>query len=73
MLDISLFSNATIALIVAVKALNITGEVITTPFSFVATAHSLLWNNVIQNHTQRERKNTSEREPESERDEESEK
>ena len=43
---ISLFSNATIALIVAVKALNITGEVITTPFSFVATAHSLLWNNV---------------------------
>ena len=43
---ISLFSNATIALLVAVKALNITGEVITTPFSFVATAHSLLWNNV---------------------------
>ena len=43
---ISLFSNATIALLVAVKALNITGEVITTPFSFVAAAHSLLWNNV---------------------------
>ena len=43
---ISLFSNATVALLVAVKALNITGEVITTPFSFVATAHSLLWNNV---------------------------
>jgi dTDP-4-amino-4,6-dideoxygalactose transaminase len=41
---ISLFSNATIALIAALKALNITGEVITTPYSFVATAHSLLWN-----------------------------
>ncbi len=43
---ISLFSNATIALITALKALNITGEVITTPYSFVATAHSLLWNNI---------------------------
>ena len=43
---ISLFSNATIALLVAVKALEITGEVITTPFSFVATGHSLLWNNL---------------------------
>ena len=42
---VSLFSNATIALITALKALNITGEVITTPFSFVATAHSLMWNN----------------------------
>lgn len=41
---VSLFSNATIALITALKALNITGEVITTPFSFVATAHALLWN-----------------------------
>jgi len=44
--NISLFSNGTIALITALKALNITGEVITTPYSFVATAHSLLWNNV---------------------------
>ena len=43
---ISLFSNGTIALIAALKALNITGEVITTPYSFVATAHSLLWNNI---------------------------
>jgi dTDP-4-amino-4,6-dideoxygalactose transaminase len=43
---ISLFSNGTIALIMAMKALNITGEVITTPYSFVATAHSLLWNNI---------------------------
>ena len=43
---ISLFSNGTIALITALKALKITGEVITTPYSFVATAHSLLWNNI---------------------------
>ena len=43
---ISLFSNGTIALVTALKALNITGEVITTPYSFVATAHSLLWNNI---------------------------
>jgi dTDP-4-amino-4,6-dideoxygalactose transaminase len=43
---ISLFSNATIALITALKALGIQGEVITTPYSFVATAHSLLWNNI---------------------------
>lgn len=41
---ISLFSNATIALITALKVLNIKGEVITTPYSFVATAHSLKWN-----------------------------
>ena len=43
---ISLFSNGTIALVTALKALNIKGEVITTPYSFVATAHSLLWNNI---------------------------
>jgi dTDP-4-amino-4,6-dideoxygalactose transaminase len=41
---ISLFSNATIALITALNALDIQGEVITTPYSFVATAHSLRWN-----------------------------
>jgi len=43
---VSLFSNATIALITALKALDIQGEVITTPYSFVATAHSLVWNGI---------------------------
>ena len=41
---ISLFANGTLALITALKALNLRGEVITTPFSFVATSHALLWN-----------------------------
>lgn len=43
---ISLFANGTLALITALQALQITGEVITTPFSFVATTHSLWWNNL---------------------------
>ncbi|MFC5498408.1 DegT/DnrJ/EryC1/StrS family aminotransferase [Caenimonas terrae] len=43
---ISLFTNGTIALVTALQALGITGEVITTPYSFVATAHSLLWNGI---------------------------
>ncbi len=43
---IALFTNGTIALVVALQALRITGEVITTPYSFVATAHSLLWNGI---------------------------
>lgn len=43
---VSLFSNGTIALVTAMQALRLTGEVITTPYSFVATAHSLLWNNL---------------------------
>lgn len=43
---LSLFSNGTLALISALQALNITGEVITTPFSFVATTHSLWWNKI---------------------------
>ncbi|MFC5520597.1 DegT/DnrJ/EryC1/StrS family aminotransferase [Polaromonas jejuensis] len=43
---LALFTNATIALITALQALRITGEVITTPYSFVATAHSLLWNGI---------------------------
>jgi dTDP-4-amino-4,6-dideoxygalactose transaminase len=41
---ISLFANGTIALVTALQALEIEGEVITTPYSFVATSHSLLWN-----------------------------
>jgi dTDP-4-amino-4,6-dideoxygalactose transaminase len=41
---VCLFNNATIALMAAMKALDLKGEVITTPFSFVATSHSLLWN-----------------------------
>lgn len=43
---LSLFSNGTIALVTALQALRISGEVITTPYSFVATAHSLLWNGI---------------------------
>lgn len=43
---ISLFSNGTMALITALQALRISGEVITTPFSFVATTHALWWNNI---------------------------
>lgn len=43
---ISLFSNGTLALITAIQTLKITGEVITTPFSFVATTHSLWWNGI---------------------------
>ena len=43
---ISLFTNGTIALITALQVLNIKGEVITTPYSFVATSHSLLWNGI---------------------------
>lgn len=44
--QIALFNNGTIALLTALQALRITGEVITTPYSFVATAHSLLWNGI---------------------------
>jgi dTDP-4-amino-4,6-dideoxygalactose transaminase len=43
---LSLFTNGTIALVTALQSLRITGEVITTPYSFVATSHSLLWNNI---------------------------
>lgn len=43
---ISLFTNGTLPLITALQALDIHGEVITTPYSFVATTHSLLWNGI---------------------------
>ena len=43
---LALFSNGTLGLVTALQALRITGEVITTPYSFVATAHSLLWNGI---------------------------
>jgi len=43
---ISLFTNGTLPLITALQALHITGEVITTPYSFVATTHSLWWNGI---------------------------
>jgi len=43
---IALFTNGTIGLVTALQALRISGEVITTPYSFVATAHSLLWNGI---------------------------
>jgi dTDP-4-amino-4,6-dideoxygalactose transaminase len=43
---ISLFANGTMALVTALQALKITGEVITTPYSFVASTHSLWWNNI---------------------------
>lgn len=41
---LSLFANGTIALVTALQALDVCGEVITTPYSFVATAHALAWN-----------------------------
>ncbi|MEE9430453.1 MAG: DegT/DnrJ/EryC1/StrS family aminotransferase [Melioribacteraceae bacterium] len=43
---ISLFSNGTLALIAALQVLKIKGEVITTPYSFVATTHALKWNGI---------------------------
>jgi len=43
---VSLFNNGTTALLTAIRALKLTGEVITTPFTFPATPHSLTWNNI---------------------------
>ena len=43
---VALFTNGTLALVTALQALRITGEVITTPYSFVATSHALLWNGI---------------------------
>ena len=44
--NLSLISNGTLALITALQVLKITGEVITTPYSFVATTHALWWNSI---------------------------
>ncbi|MBQ7706031.1 MAG: DegT/DnrJ/EryC1/StrS family aminotransferase, partial [Selenomonadaceae bacterium] len=43
---LSLFNNGTIALMVACQSLRLSGEVITTPFTFAATPHVLSWNNI---------------------------
>ena len=43
---LSLFNNGTIALLTAVRALDLTGEVITTPFTFPATPHALAWSQI---------------------------
>lgn len=43
---LSLFANGTVALITAIQALDLSGEVITTPFSFVATANAIRWNSL---------------------------
>lgn len=43
---LSLFNNGTVALLVAIKALQLAGEVLTTPFTFPATPHVLAWNNI---------------------------
>lgn len=43
---VSIFNNGTIALLTAIKALKLTGEVITTPFTFPATPHCLTWNDI---------------------------
>lgn len=44
--NVSLFTNGTLALQIGLQGLGITGEVITTPFSFVATTHALYWNKI---------------------------
>lgn len=43
---LSLFNNGTIALLAAIKLHNLSGEVITTPYTFVATSHALIWNDI---------------------------
>lgn len=44
--QLSLFTNGTVGLLTALQTLQVTGEVITTPYSFAATAHSVMWNNL---------------------------
>lgn len=43
---LSVFNNGTIALLAAIKLYDLSGEVITTPYTFVATSHALMWNNI---------------------------
>jgi len=43
---VALFANGTLGIVTALQALRVTGEVITTPYSFVATSHALLWNGI---------------------------
>jgi dTDP-4-amino-4,6-dideoxygalactose transaminase len=43
---VALFANGTLALVTALQAMRVTGEVITTPYTFAATAHCLLWNGI---------------------------
>jgi len=47
--NLSLFNNGTIALLVAIQSLRLSGDVITTPFTFPATSHVLTWNNIEPN------------------------
>lgn len=44
--NLCLFNNGTLALQIALQGMNISGEVITTPFTFVATTHALFWNKI---------------------------
>ncbi|HPU79097.1 DegT/DnrJ/EryC1/StrS family aminotransferase, partial [Accumulibacter sp.] len=44
--EVCLFANGTLALMTALQALRVTGEVITTPYTFAATTHALLWNGI---------------------------
>lgn len=44
--NLSVFANGTVALEIACKILKLSGDVITTPFTFAATTHSLIWNNL---------------------------
>ena len=44
--ELSLFTNGTIALIAAIRALHLSGEVLTTPFTFPATSHALSWSGI---------------------------
>lgn len=44
--DLVLVSNATLALLIAIRSLNLKGEVITTPFTFAASTNAILWNNL---------------------------